>query len=95
MLRITVQETPRALTFELDESALAESPRHLEIRWRHSVADSPRPILWADWAGVTFIDAAGKGHQLATRRDGAKFIAVDCLMNAVCAEFHGDVKVQP
>ena len=39
-----------------------------------------------DLAGVTFIDAAGKAYLAAMHRQGAEFVAADCLTKAIVAE---------
>jgi hypothetical protein len=35
---------------------------------------------------VTFIDAAGKAYLAAMHRQGAEFVAADCLTKAIVAE---------
>ena len=39
-----------------------------------------------DLAGVTCIDAAGKAYLAAMHRQGAEFVAADCLTKAIVAE---------
>ena len=45
-----------------------------------------KPIVRVDLTGVTFIDAAGQACLAAMHRQGAEFIAPDCLTKAVVAE---------
>ena len=45
-----------------------------------------RPILRVDLTGVTFIDDAGKACLAAMHRQGAEFVAADCVMEDVVAE---------
>jgi hypothetical protein len=50
------------------------------------LARQRRPILRVDLTGVTFIDAAGQACLAAMLRQGAEFLAADCLTKAVVAE---------
>jgi hypothetical protein len=59
--------------------------RELEECWRRTLAGR-RPAIRFDLVGVTFIDAAGKACLAALHRQGAQFIAADCLTKAVVAE---------
>ena len=43
-------------------------------------------MLRLDLTGVTFIDAAGKACLAAMHRQGAEFIAADCLTKDIVAE---------
>ena len=45
-----------------------------------------RPMLLIDLTGVTFIDAAGRACLAEMHREGAEFIAPDCLTKATVAE---------
>ncbi len=45
-----------------------------------------KPMVRIDLTGVTFIDAAGRACLAAMHRQGAEFIAPDCLMKATVAE---------
>ena len=60
--------------------------RELEKCWRGALARRRRRVLRVDLTGVTFIDAAGKACLAAMHRQGAEFIAADCLTKAVVAE---------
>ena len=86
MLRITVHDNPRSLTFQLEGSLAGPWVRELEECWQGTLARRRKPILRVDLTGVTFIDAAGKACLAALHRQGAEFIAADCLMKAVVAE---------
>ena len=86
MLRITVHDSPRTLTFQL-EGRLAEPwLRELEECWQSTLARQGEPILCVDLTGVTFIDAAGQACLAALHRQGAEFLAADCLTKAVVDE---------
>jgi anti-anti-sigma regulatory factor len=86
MLRITVHDNPRILTFQLEGSLAGAGLRELEECWRRALADQGKPMLRVDLTGVTFIDAAGRACLAALHRQGAQFIAADCLTKAVVAE---------
>jgi anti-anti-sigma regulatory factor len=86
MLRITVHDTPEALTFQLEGRLAGPWVRELEECWRSTLARRRQPTLRVDLAGVTFIDAAGQACLEALHRRGAAFVATDCLTTAVVAE---------
>ena len=86
MLRITVHDNPRTLTFQLEGSVAGPCLRELETCWKGALARRGNAILRVDLTGATFIDAAGKACLAALHRQGAEFIAADCLMKAVVAE---------
>jgi anti-anti-sigma regulatory factor len=86
MLRITVHDSPRALTFQLEGRLAGPWVRELEECWQGTLARQRKPILRVDLTGVTFIDAAGQACLAALHRQGAELVAADCLMKAVVAE---------
>ena len=89
MLRITVHDKPGALTFQLEGRLAGPWVRVLEECWQSALARQRRPILRVDLTGVTSIDAAGRAHLAAMHREGAEFVAADCLTNAVVAGIIG------
>ena len=86
MLRITVHDNPRALTFQLEGSVAGPWLRVLEECWQSALARRRKPNLRVDLTGVTFIDAAGEACLAAMHRQGAEFVAADCLTKAIVAE---------
>jgi anti-anti-sigma regulatory factor len=90
MLRITTYDKPRTLMFRLEGQLSGPWVRELEECWRRTVAGQSGPILTIDLTEVTSIDAAGRACLAGMHRQGAEFIAADCLMNAVVAEITGD-----
>src|SRR5438552_1185403 len=86
MLRITVHDNPRSLTFQLEGRLAGPWLRELEGCWRQTLASQRTPILRVDLTGVTFIDAAGQDCLAAMHRQGVEFVAADCLTKAVVAE---------
>ena len=91
MLRITTQDNPRTLVFRLEGRLEGPWVAELEKCWRGMEADADRPTLRVDLTGVTFVDAAGKAQLAAMHRQGAQFIADDCLTKGIVAEIAGDV----
>ena len=86
MLRITVHDDPESLTFQLEGRLAGPWVRVLQECWQSALARQRQPILRVDLTGVTSIDAAGQACLAALHREGAEFIAADCLTRAVVAE---------
>jgi anti-anti-sigma regulatory factor len=86
MLRITVHDKTPVLTFQLEGELVGPWVRELEECWQRTLASQPEPILRVDLTGVTFIEEAGKTCLAALHRQGAEFVAADCLTNAIVAE---------
>jgi ABC-type transporter Mla MlaB component len=85
MFRITVHDDPESLTFQLEGRLAGPWVRELEECWRRTVAGR-RPAVRFDLTGLTYIDAAGKAFLAAMHREGAGFVAADCLTKALVAE---------
>jgi hypothetical protein len=86
MMRITVHQTPRALTFRLEGRLVGPWVKELEKCWRGALAGQREPILRVDLTEVTSIDVAGQACLAALYRQGAEFLVADCLMKATVAE---------
>jgi anti-anti-sigma regulatory factor len=86
MLRITVDETQQALTFQLEGRLAGPWVRVLEECWQSTLAGQRKPILRVDLTGVTFIDTAGQTCLTAMHHQGAEFIAADCLTKSIVAD---------
>src|ERR1700722_11764187 len=86
MLRITVDNKPRVLTFRLEGRLAGPWLRVLEECWQSNLAHPNKPILCVDLTGVTFIDPAGKDCLAILHREGAAFIAADCQTKAIVDE---------
>jgi hypothetical protein len=85
MFRVTVHDNPESLTFQLEGRLAGPWVQELEECWRRTLAGR-RSAVRFDLVGVTFIDAAGQAFLAAMHRQGAEFIAADCLTRAVVAE---------
>jgi ABC-type transporter Mla MlaB component len=86
MLRITVHDRPPLLTFQLEGIVARPWLSELERCWHDTLARPWSPILRIDLTGVTCIDTAGQACLTDLHRQGAGFIASDCLTKAVVAE---------
>ena len=86
MLRITVHDKPGALTFHLEGRLAGPWVRVLQECWQSALASRRQPMLRVDLTEVTSIDAAGRACLAALHRQGAEFIAADCLTRAVVSE---------
>ena len=86
MLRITVHDKPGGPTFQVEGRLAGPWVRVLEECWQNALARQRQPSLRVDLTGVTSIDAAGQACLAALHREGAEFLAADCLMKAVVAE---------
>ncbi len=89
MLRVTVHDSARALTFQLEGRLAGPWVRELEECWKAGRAHRRKPATRVDLTGVTFIDAAGRACLAAMHGQGAEFVAADCLMKAVVSEITG------
>ncbi|SRR5579884_2066253 len=89
MLRITIHDAPRTMTFRLEGRLASPWVRELEECWRGVLAGQLKHVLRVDLTEVTSIDAAGRACLEALHRQGAEFIAADCLMKALVAEITG------
>lgn len=86
MLRITVHDNPESMTFQLEGRLAGAWVRLVEECRQRMLASQHKPVLRFDLAGVTFIDAAGKAYLADMHRQGAEFIAADCLTKGIVAE---------
>jgi len=86
MLRVTVHDTTRVLTFQLEGRLAGPWVRQLEECWQAATAGRRGLVLRVDLTGVTYIDAEGQHCLEALHRQGAEFVAADCLTKAAVAE---------
>jgi anti-anti-sigma regulatory factor len=86
MLRITIHDSPRSRTFQLEGKLTGPWVRVLEQCWQSKWDRERQPVLQVDLTGVTFIDAAGKDCLAAMHRQGARLIAADCLTSSMVDE---------
>jgi anti-anti-sigma regulatory factor len=86
MLRITISEQPRVLSFRLEGRLYGPWTAELEKCWRAAQANGRRRKHRVDLSGVTFIDAAGKAVLAQMHEQGAELVAGDCLTKAIVEE---------
>jgi ABC-type transporter Mla MlaB component len=95
MLRITVHDTPPVLTFQLEGRLASPWVRVLEECWQSTPARPHRRTRRIDLTGVTAVDAVGQACLTALYRQGAEFLAADCLTKALVAEITGAAVPEP
>jgi len=86
MLRITVHDNPGALTFQVEGALAGPWVRELKECWQGALKQQRNPVLRVDLTGTTFIDAEGQACLAALHRQGAVFVAADCLTKAIVEE---------
>ncbi len=86
MLRITIQDAPRTLTFRLEGRLAGPWVRELEECWKGALASHRQPVLRVDLTDVTSLDATGQACLTSLHQQGAEFVTADCLMKAVVTE---------
>jgi hypothetical protein len=86
MLRITVEVGARVAKFRLEGRLAGPWLQELEECWHSSFASPRKLVRYVDLTGVTFIDSAGKACLAAMHRQGAEFIAADCMTREIVAE---------
>ena len=87
MLRITVHRSARGPSRSSSKGAWpVRGCRFWRSAGRTTVTGRRVRSLRLDLTGVTFIDAAGRACLAAMHRQGAEFIAADCLTKAAVAE---------
>jgi hypothetical protein len=86
MLRITVHQNPVSCTFQLEGRLAGAWVREVEECRRRILAGHRRPSVRFDLTDVTFIDADGRAYVAAMHRQGAQFVAADCLTRAIVAQ---------
>ena len=86
MLRITVHNKSKTITFQLEGSLAGPWLQVLEDCWQRALRRPRKSILRVDLSEVTFIDDAGKACLAAMHRQGAEFVAADCMTKAILDE---------
>jgi ABC-type transporter Mla MlaB component len=89
VLRITVHDNPECLTFQLEGRLVGPWVRVLEDCWQSAPDRQQRSIVRVDLTGVTTIDAKGRACLAIMHREGAEFVAADCLTKGIVAEIIG------
>lgn len=90
MLRITLDTKPGTLTFRLEGRLGGEWVRVLEECWRSAAYGDRDNVFYVDLTELTSIDAAGRACLASLHREGARFIAADCMTKAIVADFSRD-----
>jgi hypothetical protein len=86
MLRITIHDTPQVITFQLEGRLAGPWVRELELCWHRNLPGQRDATVLLDLTEVTSVDGAGQACLAALHRQGAEFVAADCLTKAIVAE---------
>jgi ABC-type transporter Mla MlaB component len=86
MLRITSEIGDRTVTLRLEGRLAGPGLQALEECWQKSRALPRQLARYVDLTGVTFIDSAGTACLATMYRQGAEFIATDCMTKEIVAE---------
>ena len=76
------------VTFKLEGRLSSEWVQVLEDCWQNAVTGHSKDRLYVDLTEVTSVDAVGRNCLKSLYRQGARFIANDCLTKAIVAEIH-------
>jgi len=89
MLRITANGNRQVLMLRLEGRLEGPWVHELEQCWRSRLDNASGPTVCVDLTDVTYIDAVGKAQLAEMHKQGARFIAADCMTKAVVAEIVG------
>jgi anti-anti-sigma regulatory factor len=92
MLKITVQDTPGQLCFELAGRLVGAWVSELEHCWYAVKASQPHRQLAIDLTSVTFIDHAGRYLLQLMHRDGVRFVASGLMQQDIMEHITGPTK---
>ncbi|MCX6619948.1 MAG: hypothetical protein NTY38_02490 [Acidobacteria bacterium] len=89
MLKITLHDYPKALTFKLEGQLAGAWVAELRQCWKTaSSIRNGRPLV-VDLAGVTFVDAGGRKLLEDFVRERAEFLAHGPMLHALVREITG------
>jgi hypothetical protein len=86
MLRITVEVDAGTIKLQLEGKLAGPGLQELERCWQESPTLPRKLMRYVDLTGVTFIDSAGTTCLATMHRQGAEFIATDCMTKEIVAE---------
>jgi ABC-type transporter Mla MlaB component len=88
MLRITVHRNSQSVTFQLEGRLSRPWLQELDKCYRRTLISvrKDKPAVCIDLTGLTFVDDAGAACLAAMHRDGADFVANDCLTKSIVEE---------
>ncbi len=89
MLKITIQDGPAALTFQVEGKLVGDWAKELEQAWRRASALRERRTPVVDLTETLYIDDEGKRVLRELFRDGAFFKTAGPLTDSIVAEITG------
>jgi outer membrane protein TolC len=93
MLRITINDCPKALTFQVEGRLVGEWARELEHSWKEAAPARQNRTPVIDLTGVLFIDQEGKRVLTALFRDGARFRTSGPMTQSIVSEIKAKKKM--
>jgi outer membrane protein TolC len=86
MLRITLHDAPKALTFQVEGRLVGEWAKELERSWKNVPNNSANKTIIIDLTGVLFIDREGKRVLAELCHAGAKFRCAGAMNESIVSE---------
>jgi outer membrane protein TolC len=89
MLRITLHDTPKALTFEVEGRLVGAWARELEQSWKTATSIGDGRAMIVDLRGTLYIDDEGKRVLKELSREGARFQTAGPMTGSIVGEITG------
>ena len=89
MFKITIHDSPEALTFQVEGKLVGPWARELEQSWKTAASIRDRKALIVDLTETLFIDNEGKKVLTKLFHDGAFFRSAGPLTDGILAEVIG------
>lgn len=86
MLRITMHDSPEALTLQVEGKLVGEWAHELARSWKQTASAARRRARIVDLSGTLFIDGEGRRVLAKLCREGATFRAADPMTNSIVSE---------
>jgi len=95
MLKITIHESPEALTFQVEGKLIGDWAKELEQAWQVSYSVRNRKALIVDLTETLHIDDEGKRVLIKLFRDGAFFKTSGTMTSCIVDEITGKSQKRP
>jgi hypothetical protein len=86
MLRITIHNDSRPVTFQLEGRLIGPWLEELAKCWNRTLSTNRKPSIQVDLTGLTFVDNAGKEYLKTMHRQGAQFVTAGCETKSIVDE---------
>jgi hypothetical protein len=92
MLRITIHDKPREMSFVIEGKLVGPWVTELEKCWESGLAAEPCSTMLVNLEAVTFIDYEGRELLTRMRRQGVRLVSAGLLMNAIIEEIEAELE---